>query len=386
MNKTSFIKNFIVITWALIVTQSVWATNKDTVISIKVDPSQIPKNATIIRQDKPKVSPATMMSKQDSARFVKRKVNDMSEKPRSTGNFSVNKSIYGTYTDFIVDYVKNYHNNHGSRLARMQSTNKGYFKLIENVMKRYNVPREMKSLAIIESAMNCNAVSPVGAVGPWQFMEGTAKMLGLRVDAQVDERKDFYKSTNAAARYLKQLHGMFHDWLLVIASYNCGPAPVLRAINSGSGRSFWDIKPKLPKETQNHVMAFIATSVFLDRFSNVLSMGEIPRGAKAPKADFSSLSSFASADEPDNIKEVQKPKFSQEELDQMAILKVKGTYKLTAISKVLDEDIVRLKRWNPSFDSDIITSATPVHLRIPINKLEKFIVAKDQIIAESKKS
>jgi membrane-bound lytic murein transglycosylase D len=268
----------------------------------------------------------------------------------------------------------------------MQSANKGYFKLIENIMKRYNVPREMKSLAIIESALSCNAVSPVGAVGPWQFMEGTAKMMGLRVDAQVDERKDFYKSTNAAARYLKQLHGMFHDWLLVIASYNCGPAPVLRAINSGSGRSFWDIKPKLPKETQNHVMAFIATSVFLDRFSNVLSMGEIPKGAKAPKADFSSLSGFASPDEPGETKETQKPKFSQEELDQMAVLKVKGTYKLNAISKILDEDIVRLKRWNPSFDTDIVSSATPVHLRIPINKLEKFIIAKDQIIAESKKS
>ncbi len=385
MNKTSFLRNFIGIVVAIMVTLQVYAGKKDTVLSIKVDPSQIPKHATIIRQENQKPNPATMMNKQDSARFVKRKMTDNGEKPRTTGNFSVNKSIYGTYTDFIIDYVKNYHSNHGSRLARMQNSNKGYFKLIENVMKRYNVPREMKSLAIIESAMNCNAVSPVGAVGPWQFMEGTAKMLGLRVDAQVDERRDFYKSTNAAARYLKQLHGMFHDWLLVIASYNCGPAPVLRAINSGSGRSFWDIKPKLPKETQNHVMAFIATSVFLDRFSNVLSMGEIPRGAKAPKADFSNLSYFASADENGDTKKTESPTFSREELDQMAVLKVKGTYKLNAISKILDEDIVRLKRWNPNFDADIIASTSPIHLRIPINKLEKFIVTKEQIIAESKK-
>jgi membrane-bound lytic murein transglycosylase D len=361
-----------------------YAFGKDSVITIKVDPSQIPKNANIIRE--PKFSPESMMSAEDSARFVKRKLRDHAEKPKTYGNFTVNKSIYGTYTDFIIDYVRNYHNNHGSRLQRIQSNNKGYFKLIENVMKRYNVPREMKSLAIIESAMNCNAVSPVGAVGPWQFMEGTAKMLGLRVDGQVDERRDFYKSTNAAARYLKQLHEMFQDWLLVIASYNCGPAPVLRAINSGAGRSFWDIKPRLPKETQNHVMAFIATSVFLDRACNPLGMGGIPKGAKAPKADFSSLSSFAGAENGEEIAaDTKKPQFSQEELDQMAILKVKGVYRLQAISKVLDEDLVRLRRWNPDFDQTVSASETPVHLRIPMNKLEKFIVAKDQIIAESRK-
>lgn len=360
-----------------------FATNRDTVISTKVEQSQIPKNAVIIRHD----NVATKMSAQDSARFVTRKVTDLREKYSPVGSFAVSKSIYGTYTDFIVDYVKNYHTNHGSRLQRIQSSNKGYFKLIENTMKRYNLPREMRSLAIIESAMNCNAVSPVGAVGPWQFMEGTAKMLGLRVDGGVDERRDFYKSTNAAARYLRQLHEMFHDWLLVIASYNCGPAPVLRAINSGNGRSFWDIKPKLPRETQNHVMAFIATSVYLDKFSNVLGLGEIPKGAKAPKADFSSMKSFSGIDDNENGTEVaQKPKFSQDELDQMAILKVKGTYKLNAISKLLDEDVTKLRRWNPNFDEDIINSETPIHLRIPINKLEKFIVAKDQIIAESKKS
>jgi membrane-bound lytic murein transglycosylase D len=383
MNKILFTNRYLIFTTVFLLNYCVTGFAKDSVTVIKIDKSQIPQGVNIVKAP---VNPASMMSPEDSARFVKRKVKDFSEKPKTHGNFTVNKSIYGSYTDFIIDYVKNYHNNHGSRLARIQSNNKGYFKLIENTMKRYNVPREMKSLAIIESAMNCNAVSPVGAVGPWQFMEGTAKMLGLRVDGQVDERRDFYKSTNAAARYLKQLHGMFHDWLLVIASYNCGPAPVLRAINSGSGRSFWDIKPKLPKETQNHVMAFIATSVYLDKYCNVLGMGEIPKGAKAPKADFSSLQSFASADNGDETQEVKKPQFSQDELDQMAILKVKGAYKLAAISKVLDEDLVRLRRWNPDFDANVASSPNPIHLRIPINKLEKFIVDKDQIIAESRKS
>jgi hypothetical protein len=163
----------------------------------------------------------------------------------------------------------------------------------------------------------------------------------------------------------------------------------MRAINTGSGRSFWDIKPKLPKETQNHVMAFIATTTFMDRFSNVLSMGEIPKGAKAPKADFSSLrnNSLSNADaDVDEKEDDKKTIFTAAELDQMAILKVKGSYNLNAISKILDEDIVRLRRWNPNFDAEIVNATTSVHLRIPLTKVEKFIITKEQIIAESKRA
>ena len=357
----------------------------DTIVIIK---SKGRKDSAITK------APSTL-PKLDSTRFVKRKSTSSSKSTFGTKvPFKVSHSVFGIYADYINDYVTNYQNNHGNRLQRIQTSNRAHFKLIDNVMKRYSVPKEMKALAIIESAMNCNAVSPVGAVGTWQFMEGTAKMMGLRVDANVDERRDIYKSTNAAARYLKILHGMFHDWLLVIASYNCGPAPVLRAINSGAGRSFWDIKPKLPKETQNHVMAFIATNAFLDRFTNVLNMGAFPKGAKAPKPDFSSLKSNTMAKaninsdddtEVDDAPEVKKIIFSKEELDQMAILKVKGSYKLDVISKILDEDIVRLRKWNPDFDKDIKIATSPIHLRLPITKIEKFIISKEQIIAESKK-
>jgi len=135
-------------------------------------------------------------------------------------------------------------------------------------------------------------------------------------------------------------------------------------------------------------MAFIATTTFMDRFSNVLSMGEIPKGAKAPKADFSSLrnNSLSNADvDVDEKEDDKKIIFTPAELDQMAILKVKGSYNLNAISKILDEDIVRLRRWNPNFDAEIVNSTTPVHLRIPLTKVEKFIITKEQIIAESKR-
>ena len=369
-----------------------FAYKKDSIIIITRPPTK--ERLAQIQARNDSIAKATAKKSADSSRFVTRAPKNIPEKSKGPTFFTVNQQVYGSFTDYITNYVKSYHANHGQRIARLQSSNRAYFKLIDNVMKRYNVPKEMKSLAIIESAMNCNAVSPVGAVGPWQFMSPTAKMMGLRVDETIDERRDFYKSTNAAARYLKKLHSMFNDWLLVIASYNCGPAPVLRAINAGKGRSFWDIKSKLPGETQNHVMAFIATSAILDKFTNVLSMGGIPRDGKlTTKADKNSTvknnstTNQSSKDEmeSDENEEVKKPQFSQEELSQMVILKVKGTYNLKTISMILDEDLVKLKRWNPKFDEEIKTTLVPIHLRLPTTKLEKFIIEKDNIVATSAK-
>jgi membrane-bound lytic murein transglycosylase D len=369
-----------------------FAYKKDSIIIITRPPTK--ERLAQIQARNDSIAKATAKKSADSSRFVTRAPKNIPEKSKGPTFFTVNQQVYGSFTDYITNYVKSYHANHGQRIARLQSSNRAYFKLIDNVMKRYNVPKEMKSLAIIESAMNCNAVSPVGAVGPWQFMSPTAKMMGLRVDETIDERRDFYKSTNAAARYLKKLHSMFNDWLLVIASYNCGPVPVLRAINAGKGRSFWDIKSKLPGETQNHVMAFIATSAILDKFTNVLSMGGIPRDGKlTTKADKNSTvknnstTNQSSKDEmeADENEEVKKPQFSQEELSQMVILKVKGTYNLKTISMILDEDLVKLKRWNPKFDEEIKTTLVPIHLRLPTTKLEKFIIEKDNIVATSAK-
>ncbi|MEZ5047701.1 MAG: lytic transglycosylase domain-containing protein [Chitinophagaceae bacterium] len=395
---------FSVLTTLLIMSaNSIFANNQDSITIIKVsDKSTIPAHLKIVKEEikENNQAPAKTIDKNatDSTRFVKRKLVDNSEKPSALGNFKISSSIYGPYTTYILDYVKNYHKNHGSRLARIQKNYKGQFKLIENIMRKYKLPHEMKSLAIIESAMNCNAVSPVGAVGAWQFMEGTAKMMGLRVDESIDERRDFYKSTNAAAKYLKRLHGMFHDWLLVIAAYNSGPAPVLRAINAGNGRSFWDIKKKLPGETQNHVMAFIATTTFLDKHSNVLSLGAVPKEAKGPKANFSSFKNTYSKSNiknnkeeedddidiaDDNQNDAKEISFSQVELDQMAILKIKGKYKIESIATLLDEDVVKLRRWNPNFNETISSSTEPIKLRIPLTKIDQFLSLKEKIIQHS---
>jgi membrane-bound lytic murein transglycosylase D len=134
-----------------------------------------------------------------------------------------------------------------------------YFPLFEKQLKAYNIPDELKYLAIIESALQPKAVSRVRAVGTWQFMSPTARYFGLKMDWYIDERMDVEKSTIAACRYLQQLYNMFHDWELALAAYNTGPGNVRRAIRrSGNKKTFWEIYPFLPRETRAYVPQFVA--------------------------------------------------------------------------------------------------------------------------------
>jgi membrane-bound lytic murein transglycosylase D len=140
----------------------------------------------------------------------------------------------------------------------MKTTAQPYFDIYDQILSSYGVPVELKYLSVIESNLNKNAVSRVGAAGPWQFMPEDARSFGLKVNGKVDERKDFFKSTHAAAKYLKQLYGRFNDWLLVVASYNCGPNKVARILSEKAGKTFWDIQAYLPLETRNHVKKYIS--------------------------------------------------------------------------------------------------------------------------------
>jgi len=134
-----------------------------------------------------------------------------------------------------------------------------YFPIFEALLKKYNMPDELKYLAITESALNTNIVSRAGATGLWQLMPGTARELGLTVNSYLDESRDPYIATDAALRYLKRLYRKYGDWLLVIAAYNCGPGNVNKAIRrSGGRRTFWSIKQYLPRETRSYVPSFIA--------------------------------------------------------------------------------------------------------------------------------
>src|SRR5579872_6626936 len=139
---------------------------------------------------------------------------------------------------FVQDYMKE----NWDELQSIRSWGKPYFSLIENILTQYGLPRELKYLAVIESNLKSSAVSRVGAKGPWQLMPQTARDLGLKVNRNIDERKNYVKSTRAAALYLRDLYHQLGDWLLVIAAYNTGTTNVYRAIHRSGSRNFWDLK------------------------------------------------------------------------------------------------------------------------------------------------
>ncbi len=135
-----------------------------------------------------------------------------------------------------------------------------YFPMFEQVLGANNLPLELKYLSIIESALNTTIVSRMGAAGLWQLMIGTGRMYGLEINSLVDERLSPVKATNAAAHFLKDLFSIYGDWNLVIASYNCGPGNISKAMRRSGKRDYWAIYPYLPKETRSYVPVFIAAN------------------------------------------------------------------------------------------------------------------------------
>lgn len=169
------------------------------------------------------------------------------------------------YNPYVKAYIDLYAVKKRKLISKVLATSKFYFPIFEEILDRENLPLELKYLAVIESALNQNAVSHAGAVGLWQFIAPTGRMYGLKTNAFVDERREIIKSTEAAAAYLKNSYRIYKDWLLVIASYNCGPGNVNKAIRlSGGKTNFWEIMPYLPKETRGYVPAFIAATYIMN--------------------------------------------------------------------------------------------------------------------------
>ena len=162
------------------------------------------------------------------------------------------------YNDIVKNYIILYSEKMPTKMSQMLGLCKYYMPIFEETLNRHGMPEELKAMAIIESALNPRATSRVGAKGLWQFMYSTAKMYGLQIDSFVDERTDPVKSSEAAAKYMKDAYRIFGDWNLAIASYNCGAGNVNKAIRrSGGSRDFWDIYPYLPRETRGYVPAFV---------------------------------------------------------------------------------------------------------------------------------
>jgi len=172
----------------------------------------------------------------------------------------------------VVKFVRDYNNGNVEDLEKIRERGDRYFPMMDSVFTRYHLPTELKYLAVIESELKATAVSSVGAVGPWQLMASTARDLSLKVKGNYDERKNYYKSTVAAAKYLRDLYEQFGDWLLVIASYNSGPGKVLTAIKNSGSRNFWVLQNYLPAETRGHVKRFIATHYYFEGYGSITTL------------------------------------------------------------------------------------------------------------------
>ena len=170
----------------------------------------------------------------------------------------MNSFITLPYNDIVKNYIIKYSEKMPTSIGKILGLCEYYMPIFEEIFSLYDMPEELRAMAVIESAMNPLAVSRVGAKGMWQFMYSTAKIYGLHIDSFVDERLDPIKSAHAAAQYLQDAYEIFGDWNLAIASYNCGAGNVNKAIRrSGGKRGFWDIWPYLPRETRGYVPAFV---------------------------------------------------------------------------------------------------------------------------------
>ncbi|MBR6041477.1 MAG: transglycosylase SLT domain-containing protein [Paludibacteraceae bacterium] len=253
-----------------------------------------------------------------------------------------------TYNSVVRDFISLYTVRRSKLTAMVLGQSSYYFPIFEDALDSEGVPFELKYLPIIESALNPRAYSPAGASGLWQFISSTGRMYGLKINSLVDERRDPIKSSKAAARYLKHLYGIYNDWTLVIAAYNCGPGNVNKAIRRAGGeRDYWAIYPFLPKETRGYVPAFIAATYAMN-FHNEHNIC---------------------------------PKYI-DRCHYIDTVNVNEKVHLEQISYVLDIDINELRMLNPQYRTDIIPgNAGPCTLILPTDKISQYEMYKNTILA-----
>jgi membrane-bound lytic murein transglycosylase D len=290
-------------------------------------------------------------------------------------NYSYNPALpYSSQVNpYAETYMQDYLKAHSKSLLRMKGWGQTYFSLIDNILMQYGLPKELKYLAVIESNLSPGATSWVGAGGPWQFMPYTARDYGLVVNGFTDERRDYYKSTHAAARYLLTLYRQTKDWLLVIAAYNGGPGRVFSAIKRSGSRNFWALQYYLPEESRNHVKKFIATHYIMEGSGGVTTMGA--NAAAAPAAYGGGGGNMIGPHD------TNKPKLNESEMEEVEVLGISGKYNSAVIAKNLAMDIVQFNHYNPSFDNMLATAGT-YDLRLPADKMQLFVSNKYQILNE----
>jgi membrane-bound lytic murein transglycosylase D len=252
-----------------------------------------------------------------------------------------------SYNEVVRSYIDRYSDRNRNMVGYLATIGDYYFPMFEQALDKYGLPLELKYLPVIESALNPIAVSRVGATGLWQFMLKTGQSYGLEVNSLVDERRDPHKATDAAARYLLDLHKLYEDWNLVIAAYNCGPGNVNKAISrSGGKRDYWEIYKYLPKETRGYVPAFIAATYIMNYYPS------------------------------HNICAVE----SNNDMIAMDTIHVNKQLHFKQISDVLSIPMEKLRRMNPQYKMDIIPGGVQSYvLVLPTNKVLAFIEQQDTI-------
>ena len=258
----------------------------------------------------------------------------------------INYFIELPYNNIIRNHIHVYTIRQREKFCAVLGLVDYYFPMFENIFDSYGLPTELKYLAIIESALNANVVSRVGATGLWQFMASTGRMYGLTTSSIVDERRDPIKSTDAAARYLRDLYKIYDDWGLAIAAYNCGPGNVNRAIRrSGNKKDYWEIYYNLPRETRGFIPQYIA-AVYAVNYYKEHDLNPLP--INFPLA-----------------------------VDTVMVNK---DIHLAQISEVMDIPLAELRALNPQYRTGLIPGSTkPYALTLPMTHIGDFIDMSDSI-------
>ena len=260
---------------------------------------------------------------------------------------SIQKDVQLDYNPLVQEQIETYLTSGRDDIGREIGLSKYYFPIYEKAFREAGIPEEIKYLSLVESQLNPNAVSRMGAAGPWQFMSSVARLYGLRMDNYVDERRDPVQSSLAAAAYLKDAYNQFGDWLLAIASYNCGKTEVLDAIDKAGGQlDFWAIRQYLPAQTRDYVPSYIAITYVMNYYKKHHILPQ--ESGMVMKTDTVMVNKFIS---------------------------------LSSVSRVLGVSLSQLTILNPSYTQGIVNGSAdaPKILVIPQYAKEKYSAMYDKL-------
>jgi membrane-bound lytic murein transglycosylase D len=257
------------------------------------------------------------------------------------------------YNEQVRKYIDDFTGARKAEMAKVIGLSELYFPVFDEILDRYSLPLELKYLTVIESGLNPLAVSKSGAVGLWQFLLNTGRLFELEINSYVDERRDPYQSTEAACRYLYYLNNTFHDWLLVLSSYNGGPGETRKAIERGKGETnYWKIREFLPEQARNYVPAYTAAVYVMHYYRE---HGIVPVA----------------------------PSYSYRQLDT---LHIRYSVTFDQISSVIGLPVEQIRMLNPVYKRDVIPEGNPLSvLVLPADRIQIYLQHETNVLGYSTK-